>query len=338
VAQGLGETCYKAYANINTSSMNVFGCCKASSCQEEQARSALLASGQARTDPNEEVVMDRAVFLTVQGDTTTFRKQFARPKRLILLRHGQSEGNLKREITKFVPDHALHLTELGTQQALQAGESLKAIIGDGDVEFIHSPYVRTVETLNGVVRAFGGKATVKCKEDAYIREQDFGNFDKEHMKQVHKEKNQFGKFYFRFPDGESPADVYNRAGIFLESLYRRWETQYVENVVIVSHELFIIVFLMRMFRLPVQEYYALDGVPNCGLVVLERPEAALKFDFSFTWMIGGEKVPGGIKRKPLEDVPEEYPIWNGDPASPPVQSNIDALGRTRSLTSNQGGA
>eukprot|EP00971_Amphidinium_carterae_P185683 3686852-Amphidinium_carterae.2 len=95
----------------------------------------------------------------------------------------------------------------------------------------------------------------------------------------------FGKFYYRFPEGESPADVYIRAGVrscslngtmqgssetcghlvlcvtdgghtcrsrlsiapqvFLESLYRRWETHYVDNLVIVSHELFITVFLMR---------------------------------------------------------------------------------------------
>lgn len=158
------------------------------------------------------------------------------------------------------------------------------------------------------------------------------------MKDVHKEKKQFGKFYFRFPDGESPADVYNRAGIFLESLYRRWETQYVENCVIVSHELFLIVFLMRMFRFPVQEYYALDGVPNCGLVVLERPEDSLKYDFAFTWGPGGEKVPGGLKKKGPEELPEEYPTWDGDPASAPLQNDVSAFGRIPTGMPGHGGA
>jgi broad specificity phosphatase PhoE len=186
-----------------------------------------------------------------------------------------------------------------------------------------------VETLNGIVRAFGGRSKVECKEDVLIREQDFGNFDKDNMKDVHKEKKQFGKFYFRFPDGESPADVYLRAGIFLESLYRRWETNYVENCVIVSHELFIVTFLMRMFRFPVQEYYSLDSVPNCSLVVLERPADALKYDFAFTQKPGGERVPGGLKRLSPERCPVEYPTWDGDPANPPLHNDTSAFGRAK---------
>merc|ERR1719414_2337886 len=134
-----------------------------------------------------------------------------------------------------------------------------------------------------MARAFGGKEAVHIREDAYIREQDFGNYDKPEARELHKEKKIFGKFYYRFPEGESPADVYTRAGVFLESLYRRWETHYVDNIVLVSHELFIIVFLMRMFRFPVQDYYDFEDLKNCTLVVLERPADSLMFDITYTW-------------------------------------------------------
>jgi len=245
-------------------------------------------------------------------------KQVCRSKRIILIRHGESEGNKNRKITQEVPDHLLHLTEQGRQQAWQAGKNLKNIVGDESVEFVTSPYVRAVETLFGVSQPWGGKDNVEWHEDVYIREQDFGNFDKPDMREVHKEKKLFGKFYYRFPEGESPADLYMRAGLFLESLYRKWESKYTDNLVIISHELFILVFLMRMFRWPVKDFYAFEDLKNCTLVVLEREGTSIKFEPAYTWAPEGEKVPGGIPRKPHP--PEEEELWDGRPERPMIQS------------------
>lgn len=47
------------------------------------------------------------------------------------------------------------------------------------------------------------------------REQDFGNFqDAEGKKREKADRLRFGRFYYRFPDGESGADVYDRLTIF----------------------------------------------------------------------------------------------------------------------------
>merc|ERR1712032_1553842 len=146
--------------------------------------------------------------------------------------------------------------------------------------------------MGGIAHAWGGRQYVEIKEDAYIREQDFGNFDKPDAKEFHKTKKKFGKFYYRFPEGESPADVYNRAGLFLDSLYRRWESKYVPSVVIVTHELFILVFLMRLFRFPIKDYYAFDDLGNGELIVLERPPDSLLFEIAYTWCPGQEKRMG----------------------------------------------
>merc|ERR1711879_956347 len=122
--------------------------------------------------------------------------------------------------------------------------------------------------------------------------------------------------------GESPADVYNRAGLFLESLYRRWESHSVDNLVIVSHELFIIVFLMRMFRYPVHDYYAFEGLKNCELVVLERANKdSVRFDIAYCWAPGEEKRLGGLLRKPEEKTEfHDVEIWDGDPEAPMIES------------------
>jgi hypothetical protein len=64
-----------------------------------------------------------------QSEAGTLR-QPRLPKRLILVRHGQSEGNIDPLLYCNVPDNAMHLTELGFQQAITAGNCIKKIIGD----------------------------------------------------------------------------------------------------------------------------------------------------------------------------------------------------------------
>merc|ERR1719384_2296152 len=76
-----------------------------------------------------------------------------RPRRLIFVRHGESEANVDRGITQRVPDHDLHLTQKGREQALDAGRRARGLIGEENVKFLVSPYVRTRETLNGMLRA-----------------------------------------------------------------------------------------------------------------------------------------------------------------------------------------
>lgn len=40
-----------------------------------------------------------------------------RPKRIILMRHAESEGNVDKEIYTSIPDHALKITDRGRKQA-----------------------------------------------------------------------------------------------------------------------------------------------------------------------------------------------------------------------------
>ena len=56
-----------------------------------------------------------------------------RPKRIILIRHGESEGNLDRSRYHTVQDFALKLSSTGIQQAQQAVMRLKEILGNEKV-------------------------------------------------------------------------------------------------------------------------------------------------------------------------------------------------------------
>ncbi|KAI9918847.1 hypothetical protein PsorP6_011276 [Peronosclerospora sorghi] len=216
------------------------------------------------------------------------KKRF--PKRLILVRHGQSEGNIDPLLYGRVPDNAMHLTELGYEQAVAAGESIKNIVGNETMvtrycracdcqRFIVSPYVRTIETFSGILKAWGfeGKS-IPWSEEPRIREQDFGNFQEPmKIREYKAQRRRFGSFFYRFPSGESPADVYDRASSFLESLYRMFEKSSEENYVLVTHGVAIRVILTRYFKYRISEFELLENFANGEFVVLEFNEGQGKF-------------------------------------------------------------
>ena len=179
------------------------------------------------------------------------------PKRLILVRHGESQGNIDHTIYEHTPDNALHLTERGWEQALSAGNALRKIISDETVCFFVSPYVRTRETLHAIARAFGGLSRLRWIEDPRIREQDFGNFqDPERTIKFKEERKRFGSFFYRFPDGgESAADVFDRVSSFMESMVRHWENHTdVENYVLVIHGVTVRKTELSVVRIPVRSH------------------------------------------------------------------------------------
>ena len=78
------------------------------------------------------------------------------PNKVVLIRHGQSEGNVEESLYATTPDNAMKLTALGWDEAKMAGRELKGnVLGkDESVHFIVSPYVRTVETFHGILSAW----------------------------------------------------------------------------------------------------------------------------------------------------------------------------------------
>lgn len=142
-----------------------------------------------------------------------------------------------------------------------------------------SPYVRTIETFGGILKAwdFQGKS-VPWTEEPRIREQDFGNFQEPiKIRECKAQRRRFGSFFYRFPSGESPADVYDRVSSFLESLYRMFEKSSEENYVLVTHGVAIRVILTRYFKYRISEFELLENFHNGEFAVLEFNECQGKF-------------------------------------------------------------
>ena len=193
-----------------------------------------------------------------------------RPKRIILIRHGNSEGNADRERYATTPDHALNLTTEGEQQALQAGQEIKQLIGEETVRVYLSPYTRTRQTYQQISQSIAPNVD-RVLEDPRLREQDWGHLrPTDQNEEISQQRDNFSTFYYRIPDGESGADVYDRISTFLETVHRDFEEpDYPPNALIVTHGFAMRLFLMRWFHWSVEEFENLRNPRNCEIVVIE---------------------------------------------------------------------
>lgn len=208
------------------------------------------------------------------------------PKRLILVRHGESRANVDRSVYSRVPDWRIELTDDGVRQASECGMAIKNIIGAEKAFIYVSPYLRARQTLDKIREQLDPNQISGEREDERLREQEMGNFQPfEHMNRTWEERQRTSRFYYRFPNGESGADVCDRVSLFLDSLFRErrelsgaamaeWESnrRRDHNVIIVCHGLFVRLFIGRWYKLPLEVFEKLYNPPNCAVVVLERDD------------------------------------------------------------------
>ncbi|XVE57932.1 hypothetical protein DITRI_Ditri04bG0129200 [Diplodiscus trichospermus] len=208
-----------------------------------------------------------------------------RPRRIILVRHGQSEGNVDESVYTRVADPKIALTEKGKTEAEECGWRIREMIekdgaADWKVYFYVSPYKRTLQTLQHLGRAFERSRIAGMREEPRIREQDFGNFqDREKMRVDKALRLRYGRFFYRFPNGESAADVYDRITGFRETLRADIDIGRFQppgerspnmNLIIVSHGLALRVFLMRWYKWTVDQFERLNNMGNGNIIVMEK--------------------------------------------------------------------
>jgi len=215
-----------------------------------------------------------------------------KPLKIFLIRHGQSLGNVDNTVYEHTPDWKIPLTEIGQSQAILAGKKLSEKLVSpnwildpdissqikADVLVYSSPWVRSRETAKPFMDYLENKHpwyssncvySYRYYEDPRLREQDWGNFQEPAaMLALKRERKKFGSFFYRFPNGESGADVYDRISTFLETLFRDLHSKKPTNIAIFTHGFTMRVFLMRWFHWSVEEFELLKNPSNCHMITL----------------------------------------------------------------------
>ncbi|WP_374468833.1 histidine phosphatase family protein [Phenylobacterium sp.] len=242
------------------------------------------------------------------------------PERLWIVRHGESAGNVARNLAEAGGQGRIDIADRDVDVPLSPlGEAQACALGRwfGDMPeserpevVLSSPYVRALRTAD-IVRDCGGFSPEAHRPtpDERLREKEFGILDRltrHGIKELHPEQSEFrrllGKFYHRPPGGESWCDVILRLRSALDTLSLHHADR---RVLIVTHQVVVLCLRYLLENLTEAEILAIDreqDVANCSVTEyrLDRtcgPNGELKLArYNFTAPLEREGAP--VTREP----------------------------------------
>jgi broad specificity phosphatase PhoE len=107
-----------------------------------------------------------------------------------------------------------------------------------------------------------------------IREQEFGNLQGDEFKQFREEQKHIGRFWYRFPTGESGADVHDRVKSWWNEsvlqVNQRVGYEPVDGLVVVTHGLTMRFVLMQLYNWSPTTFHSVWNAGNCNVYVLRK--------------------------------------------------------------------
>ena len=204
---------------------------------------------------------------------------------IYLIRHGEAEHNVDKTVMAHTHDSQHSLTELGHKQAQVTADFFKTIVTPKTVLY-SSPYLRTIQTAKAIHSKLPEE--VPFFENPLIREWELGNLY-DFTNRTPEKKKEFkaaGQFYFRFQNGESLADVYLRATMFMHTVVERARRQQrYDHIVVVTHAAFIHMLQTFLMNWPVEDLKNFKPVENASVIKINEVNGDYQYEKIFVPVI-----------------------------------------------------
>lgn len=209
--------------------------------------------------------------------------------RILLVRHGQSLGNVDPETYVKIGDPKTPLTDTGWDQAENLGRFLNTHYSRTKTavwpSIFVSSYLRTQQTLRGLLTGIGTSlfpGEPKLFEDPRLIEQNFGAVTNlaahddpqtvhvtQTLSAIAREAYKKAPYSITPFLGEAPKTVVASAKSFIDGTLARDIAEGKDDILIVCHGAVIKAFLMAWFHLPMDAWKELKTPGNCDVYCIE---------------------------------------------------------------------
>ena len=239
--------------------------------------------------------------------------------RILLVRHGESEGNVNPQAYIDKGDTNVGLTDKGWEQAFGAGRFLGqfyADTGTGKWPVVYlSSYLRPKQTFRGIFEGVKGQlgAEPKLYEDPRLIEKFFGaashlyhppeglsaedKIVREALLLLSKSTYENDPFTAKNLFGDSTKDTFVAVKSFLDGTFARDRHEGKDDFLIVCHGAVIQAFLMSWAHLPIASKNRLGNPGNCDIIKIEGSPK----NWTFTQIYDGEEMQA-VEREALKDI------------------------------------
>jgi len=206
------------------------------------------------------------------------------PRSLVVVRHGESLGNIANEnayaaradrLDISVNDPSVELSDLGVRQAQALGTRLAELpASERPTVVLESSYVRARQTADHVVDAAGWSGIERIADER-LRDREQGILDRLTGRGVRAtfpdeadRRDYLGKFWYRPPGGESWADVAERIRAMLRDMRLDHAD---ERILVITHDVPILLMRYVIEQMTTDEVTALSRqIVNCGMTTYNR--------------------------------------------------------------------
>jgi broad specificity phosphatase PhoE len=231
--------------------------------------------------------------------------------RILLIRHGESEGNINDSKYMEKGDQNVSLTNQGWLQAYSAGQFLKSFYTTHGIpswpHIFLSPYTRTRETMSGLLKGMDGfrNDLPKIREDSRLVEKFFGAASAleflEHpdvTPEISKAlQTLFHTVYKNDPFttrglfGDSFKDIVGNTKSFMDGTLDRDVKMGSSNFLIVTHGAVIQAFLMSWLHIRIEDKNKIGNPNNCDVIEISGE--------SKNWSV--KRIYNGKNKTPVND-------------------------------------
>lgn len=198
---------------------------------------------------------------------------------ILLVRHGESLGNLEISHYLEVADHDIALSDEGERQAERAAVAVREFCdaqwAGQRVRVWRSPYRRVRQTADRLVAELGDRV-LDVREHVLLAEQQFGLFDglsdEEAERRYPDEWAHYercrafdGRFWARLPLGESRFDVAQRVHQAFGTFQRDAQRHGIDRIIVACHGTTLRAFVMMWLHRPYEWFEAEPNPKNCAV-------------------------------------------------------------------------
>jgi 2,3-bisphosphoglycerate-dependent phosphoglycerate mutase len=227
-----------------------------------------------------------------------------------ILRHGESLANLHNDLPlqeayRGMTDEAVPLSQWGREQAVDAGRFLREELAQSDharrkLKVIHSPFLRTRQTTEGLLEGLGREG-LQAEPCDNMREQGFGLFscitDRRLIARLWPQEHarfaadrQQDKYNAKAPGGESRADVVARAQQLIDTYRQDFEDPNTD-VILVGHGLVNRAVEMCLRGLDKEWLRKEPNPTNCAV---RKLEGELRHGYTAEYIHSGKERPAHL--------------------------------------------
>lgn len=228
--------------------------------------------------------------------------------RLFIMRHAESLEDIDKTAYERIADENMPLSDVGKSEARDFGESFYKEHSPERLRIILAPSHRVLETAQIVVSAFPTSVSWSLRTDPLIRKQDWGDVTIHNRAAIEKQRYEAGVLRYKFPGGESGAEMLARFDTFSNTLRQEMQIHPDENILVVTHGFEMRVLLKSLLGWSEDYFESLAHPNHCEMKRLILHPGGVFQPLDEMRIHDLSKNPNFIRRKPDSEISSDIGI------------------------------